>query len=311
MKHVRKLDDEAAAVAGVRLSNPGKELWPKTRNTPAMTKLDLAKYYERLAERILLHIKGRPLSMVRAPDGITGNRFFQRHVLAGSAADFREIRVTGEKKPFLAADTAKALVALAQAGVLELHPWGCKPNGPETPGRLVFDLDPAPDVAFDRVVEAARELRERIAQAGLEPFVKTTGGKGLHVTTPIKASRGQLLTWDIAKNFALLLCQMMVQDSPNAYTTTLSKKARGGKIFLDYLRNDHFATAVAPYSPRAKEGAPVAMPLEWSKLRTGVNPKRFHVANASIWLKAGDPWRDLDRAAAPLGAAIKRIKQMK
>jgi bifunctional non-homologous end joining protein LigD len=296
-----------AVVAGIRISHADKVFWPSTTGTPATTKLDLAKYYQRVAGRILLHIKGRPLSLVRAPDGILGKRFFQRHIAALDTAGLRHIKIPGERKPYIAADSAEALVALAQVGVLELHPWGCKPNEPAKPGWLVFDLDPAPDVTFDYVIDAANELRERIVQAGLEPFVKTTGGKGLHVTTPVKEGRGQPLTWDIAKRFARQLCQMMEKDSPGKYTTTPVKAARGGKVFLDYLRNDHFATAVAPYSPRARDGAPVAMPLEWAKLRAGLDPKRYRIANTADWLQIRDPWQSLERAALPLADAIAKI----
>jgi len=293
-------------VAGVRISNADKQLWPASKTTEPVTKLDLAQFYERIASRILPHLEGRPLSVVRAPDGIGGQHFFQRHALVGP---FGAIKVKGETKPFLMVDNKEALVALAQAGVLEMHPWGSKKDEPETPDRLIFDLDPAPDVKFDRVVATAKEMRERLAKLGLEPFVKTTGGKGLHVVTPIKGSQRHTLTWPIAKNFAQALCKLMEQDSPNRYTTTIAKKARGGKIFLDYLRNDHFATAVAPWSPRARLGAPVAVPLEWSKMRAGLDPARFHVGNAVSWLKAGDPWKDLGKSAVPLEAAIRRLTQ--
>ena len=293
-------------ITGIRISHPDKELWPATKTVKAVTKLDLAHFYETIASRILPHIEGRPLSMVRAPDGIEGQHFFQRHALPG-ATHFREIKAEGERKPFVSVDTEEALVALAQAGVLELHPWGSKPGEPETPARLVFDLDPAPDLRFDAVIAAAKELRERVSACGLEPYLKTTGGKGLHVTAAIKGSPRHKPTWPEAKNFTQLLCKLMERDSPKKYTTTLAKKARGGKIFLDYLRNDHFATAVAPWSPRAREGAPVAMPLEWSKLRGGLDPSRFNVGNAASWLKGSDPWKDLDRSAHPLDAAIRKL----
>ena len=300
-------NNKEPVVAGIRISHPDKELWPATKTSKAVTKLDLAHYYENIASRILPYIEGRPLSLVRAPDGIEGQRFFQRHALTGSEAHFREMKVKGDHKPFLAVDTEEALVALAQAGVLELHPWGSKKGDPETPARLVFDLDPAPDLRFDAVIAAARDLRERVSACGLEPYLKTTGGKGLHVTAAIKGSPRHKPSWPEAKNFAQLLCKLMERDSPKKYTTVLAKKARGGKIFLDYLRNDHFATAVAPWSPRARAGAPVAMPLEWSKLRAGLDPSRFNVGNAASWLKDGDPWKDLDKSAAPLEAAIRKL----
>jgi bifunctional non-homologous end joining protein LigD len=201
------------------------------------------------------------------------------------------------------------LVALAQAAVLELHPWGSKKDDPETPARIVFDLDPAPDLRFEAVIVAAKELHARLLAYGFEPYVKTTGGKGLHVTVAIKATPLHKPTWREAKEFAKALCQLMEHDSQKLYTTTLAKKARRGKIFLDYLRNDRFATAVAPWSPRARAGAPVAMPLEWSKLRTGLDPQLFTVANAPGWLKISDPWKDLDKSAIPLAPALQKLTE--
>ena len=257
----QKRDD---VVAGITISNPGKVLWPATNTGDAVTKRDLARYYEMAASRLLPHIERRPISMVRAPDGIAGERFFQRHVLAGVAA-VTPIRAAGENQPFHSVDSVEGLVALAQAGVLELHPWGCRPGDPETPERLIFDLDPAPDVPFARVIEAAKEMRELLIACGLHPFVKTTGGKGLHVVTAIEGTRKNPATWDEAKAVALALSEHAAHAAPERYVTNMSKKQRGGKIFLDYLRNGRMATAVAPWSPRAREGAPIATPLAWNQ----------------------------------------------
>ncbi len=299
---------QEAIVAGIRITHPGKELWPAAKGDKAVTKLDLARYYETVAPRMLPHIAGRPLSMVRAPDGITGERFFQRHALMGNAARFHSMKVKGETKPFLAADTVEALVALAQAAVLELHPWGSKKDDPETPARIVFDLDPAPDLRFDAVIATAKELRTRLSTCGLEPYVKTTGGKGMHVTVAIKGTPRHRLAWRESKEFAKKMCLLMERDSPELYTTTVAKSVRSGKIFLDYLRNDRFATAVAPWSPRARPHAPIAMPLEWGKLRAGLDPHIFTVSNARSWLKTSDPWKDLDKSASPLAVALEKLK---
>jgi bifunctional non-homologous end joining protein LigD len=296
-----------AVVAGVRITHPDKVLWPAAKGAKAITKLDLAHYYEAVAPRMLLHIAGRPISMVRAPDGIAGQRFFQRHALMGGAARFHLMKVKGETKPFLAADTVQALVALAQAAVLEIHPWGSKKDDPETPARIVFDLDPAPDVKFDAVVVAAKEFRTRLTACGLVPFVKTTGGKGMHVVVAIKGSPRGKLTWREAKDLAKALCKQMERDSPKFYTTTLAKNARRGKIFLDYLRNDRFASSVAPWSPRARDGAPVAMPLDWSKVKPSLDSKQFNVGNVRSWLKTADPWKDLDKSARSLEAAARKL----
>ncbi len=299
--------EQEAIVAGIRITHPGKALWPAAKGAKAITKLDLARYYESIASRMLPHIEGRPISMVRAPDGIAGERFFQRHTLMGSATQFQLLKVKGEKKPFLSVGTKEALVALAQAAVLELHPWGSKKGDPETPARIVFDLDPAPDLRFDAVIAAAKELHERLLACGLTPYVKTTGGKGLHVMVAIHGSPRHPVTWRENKEFARAMCKRMERDSPRHYTTTVSKSARGGKIFLDYLRNDRLASAVAPWSPRAREGAPIAKPLEWAQLRAGLNPQSFTIGNAQVWLKGRDPWKDLGKSAASLEAAMKKL----
>lgn len=290
-------------VAGVTLSHPDKELWP------GITKLDLARYYERAAEKMLPQIEGRPISMVRAPDGITGERFFQRHVLAGAAAA-RPLKARGEPKPFHAIDSVEGLVALAQAGVLEIHPWGCKKNDPETPERLVFDLDPDPELPFDQVIEGAKEVREALELCGFTPFVKTTGGKGIHVVVAIKGSPKNPARWRDAKDFAHGLVDAMAAAAPERYTTNMSKKQRGGKIFLDYLRNDRMATAVGPWSPRAREGATIASPIGWKELREGFDPSAFRIETADALLKRADPWKDLASSAISLEAARKKLGRL-
>jgi bifunctional non-homologous end joining protein LigD len=202
------------------------------------------------------------------------------------------------------------LVALAQAAVLEIHPWGCKPNDPETPERLIFDLDPAPDVPFERVMDAAKEMREVLTACGLTPFVKTTGGKGIHVVVAIKGTPKKPVTWDDAKAFALEVSEKVARVAPDRYVTNMSKKQRGGKIFLDYLRNGRMATAVAPWSPRAREGAPIAVPVPWSQLRKGLDPAAFTILTAAAVLKRPDPWTDLAASAAALDAAWKKLRTL-
>jgi bifunctional non-homologous end joining protein LigD len=296
-------------IAGVLISNPDKILWPATKTSAAVTKLDLARYYEKAASHMLPHIAGRPISMVRAPDGINGERFFQRHVLSG-VAHVTPIEVAGDKQPYHAVDSTEGLVALAQAGVLEIHPWGCKPRDPETPERLIFDLDPAPDVPFDRVMEAAKEVREVLGACGFTPFVKTTGGKGIHVVVAISGTRNHPVTWDDAKSFALALSERVARAHPDRYVTNMAKKQRHGKIFLDYLRNGRMATAVAPWSPRARDGAPISVPLAWSQLKKGLNPAAFTIPTAAPLLKRADPWRDLAKSAVPLEAAKKKLEKL-
>jgi len=298
----------ASAVAGVAISSPDKVLWPASKPSGAITKLDLARYYEMAAQRMLPHIAGRPISMVRAPEGINGQRFFQRHVLAGASAA-KPVPVAGEKQPFHSVDSVEGLVALGQAAVLEIHPWGCKPGDPETPDRLIFDLDPAPDVAFAQVVDAAKEVRDVLSACGLIPFVKTTGGKGIHVVTAIAGTRKNPVTWDEAKNFALEFSERLARAAPERYVTNMSKRQRGGKIFLDYLRNGRMATAVAPWSPRAREGATIAAPLSWNQLRRDINPAAFTIADAAPLLKRPDPWKDLAASAGSFETARNKLQK--
>jgi bifunctional non-homologous end joining protein LigD len=290
-------------VLGVTISKPDKVLWPGD----AVTKLDLARYIASVGPWMLEHVKGRPCSLVRAPDGIDGPHFFQRHAGPGTPDSVTEVRVSGDKQPYLQIDTVEGLVAMAQQAALEFHPWNSTPGDPTVPGRLVFDLDPGPNVPFSAVVNAAKELRTRLEGLGLVPFCKTTGGKGLHVVTPLKVSRAANVDWDQAKMFAQTLCAQMEQDSPLTYVTNMAKKIRTGRIFLDYLRNDRTATAVAPLSPRARPGATVSMPLTWAQVREDLDPKRFTVRTAPALLSKSKPWLEYSASGRPLGAAIKRL----
>ena len=279
--------DRREAIAGVALSNPDKLYFPEA----GITKRDLARYYESVAPWILPHIERRPLSLVRCPDGWSSQCFYQKNADRSVHEAVTRVEVPGSDGPatYFSAGSAAALVGLVQWGVIELHPWGARSPRLDRPDRLIFDFDPDEGLSWDALVAAVRELRALLAEMHLVGFLKTTGGKGLHVVLPIRAT----LTWDEAKSFSRSVADLMVRTTPDLFTTNASKEQRKGKIFIDYLRNASGATAVAPYAVRARARAPVAMPIAWSNLKTDVRFDHFNIGNVAQRLdRRTDPWAD-------------------
>ena len=274
-------------VAGVRLSNPDKILYPEQ----GITKSDLADHYVAVAEAMLPHVAFRPITMVRCPTGRQQKCFYQRHAGAGVPKQIEKVTVPGFDNPYLFIRDAAGLVALVQMGVLEIHPWGVRIERPDRPDRLICDLDPGEGLGFEAVVAAALDVRERLDALGLTSFVQTTGGKGLHVVLPVAPAH----EWRQVKGWAKMLSERMAADAPERYLTRIAKAERTGRIFIDYLRNDPTSTAVGPYSTRARPGAPVAMPLDWAELTPDLDPSRFSVRTAAAFVsrRKDDPWRAL------------------
>jgi bifunctional non-homologous end joining protein LigD len=285
---------------GVELTNPQKLLYPKS----GITKLDLARYYQQVAKWMLPHVGNRLLSLVRCPAGSGPACFFQKHPGASHLEHLRYVDVEGETEEYLALDDLGGLVSLVQLGVLEIHIWGSLADRYEKPDRLIFDLDPDPAVQWSEVVTAARQVRSLLEELGLESFVKTTGGKGLHVVIPIQ----RRTNWDDAKAFCRGVADFMVAAAPKQYIAKMSKAARKGKIFIDYLRNDQGATAVAPYSTRNRPGAPVSVPITWDELSPRLKSDQFNVHNLADRLAKlkRDPWAEIKTTKQSITAAMVR-----
>jgi DNA ligase D len=287
---------EASAIDfdGVRLSHPEKVLYPEQ----GITKRALADYYHMVADWILPHVARRPISLVRCPAGRQKKCFFQRHAGSGVPAELSEIAIAGFEEPYLYIRDEPGLIALVQMGVLEIHPWGALIDRPDRPDRVIFDLDPGEGLGFADVVKAAREVRDTLKRRDLQSFVKTTGGKGLHVVVPIARRHG----WADVKRWAKAVATGMAADAPQRYLTRIAKAERKGRIFLDYLRNDPTSTAVAPYSTRARAGAPVATPLHWDELTARLDPAVFTIATVPQRLArlGEDPWREMASLRQPL-----------
>ena len=279
--------------AGIRLTHPDRMLW----EGQGLTKLGLAEYYAEVAGYILPFITGRPLALVRCPNGHSGDCFYQKHSFAGLTDAVEIARLEekdGKAEEAIIIRDLRGLINLVQANVLEIHPWGARIEDVDHPDTLIFDLDPGEGLVWADVIQAAREVRRRLQDLGIESYVKTSGGKGLHVVSPLETS----VAWDELKTFAHSIALAMERDEPSKYLSTMAKKARGGKVFVDYLRNGRGATAVAAYSTRARPGAPISTPVRWDELGPELTPARFTVENIGRRLAAlkSDPWKAFSRA---------------
>lgn len=294
-------------VAGIRLTHPQRILYPGQ----GITKLGLARYYEEIQDWILPHVIDRPLSLLRCPQGRSKQCFFQKHPREAIAASVPRVEIEEKEgqAEYVHVRSVRDLVALVQAGVLELHPWGCRVDDVEHPDIMVFDLDPAPEVAWAKVLRVARELCDRLENLGLVSFVRTTGGKGLHLVVPLEREAG----WDEVKAFARAVSQRHAGDDPKRLTINMSKAKRRGRIFIDYLRNGRGATAIASYSTRAREGAPVAVPLRWDELTAALRSDRYHIGNVRRRLAAlhADPWDGFAAARRPITEKMRRAVGLK
>lgn len=280
------------AASAVKLTSPDKLLWPK----PPISKADLRDYYEAAADRLMPFVANRPLTLIRAPDGVTREIFYQRHAMKGMSRLIGTVKVKGEPKPYLMIKSAEALPALAQIAAVEIHPWASTAENLERPDYLTFDLDPDQGLSFVDLRKAAFNLREALNRLGLGAFLKVTGGKGVHVVVPLKPQA----EWEEAKAFARGLAEAMATMQPDAYTTNIRKARRKGRVFLDYLRNGRTATAVSAWSPRGRDGAPLAVPICWDDIERKRRLPRFTLDKASAAFKAADPWKDYEKARRPL-----------
>ena len=287
-----------AEASKVVLTHPDRVLWDDV----GLTKRGLFDFYAEIADHILPHLVGRPLSLLRCPDGV-GSCFYQKHAWAGMD-EARIKRVTLGSDEAVVIQDVEGLLALVQASVLEIHPWGSTAADVERPNRMIFDLDPGEGITWSMLVEAAGDIRDHLQEDGFSAFVKTSGGKGLHVVTPLDPQAD----WAAVKFYTANVAEALAKTAPERYVATMSKQARDGRIFIDYLRNQRGATAVAAFSTRARAGAPVSTPVEWDELAGLGSAARFSIDTLPSRLDAlrRDPWGDFVKSARPLEIKRKR-----
>jgi bifunctional non-homologous end joining protein LigD len=274
-----------SVVRGIRISSPGRIVYPELE----LTKLDLVGYYDRVADAMFPHVENRPLTLVHCPDGLQAPCNYMRHRRAWGPSVLKRVAIKEKTKvgEYLAVVNPEGVIALAQMGIIEVHTWNSTIDDVERPNRIVWDLDPGPKVAFKEVIGAAKAVREMLAALGLDSWVKTTGGRGIHVIAPLKADR----PWDECLAFAKAVAEALTRSDPSRYTTAFAKAGREKKILIDYLRNNRTNTSVAAFSARAKPAATVSMPVSWQRLTAKLNPESFDVISVPRKRRA-DPWRE-------------------
>ena len=279
---VRGMD---AVVRGSRISHPDRIIYPKL----GFSKLDLARYYDRVGDMILPHVIDRPLTLVHCPDGLNAPCNYMRHRKVWGPGVLRRVSIREKTKvgEYLAIDNVEGVIALAQMGVVEIHTWNSTTKDVERPNRLVWDFDPGPRTKWADVVKAAKAIRTMLDTLGLQSWLKTTGGRGLHVVAPLTPHR----QWDDCLEFARAVAAALARTDPSLYTITFAKQGRESKILIDYLRNNRTNTSVCAYSARARENGTVSMPVGWSQLKTALKPERFTVESAAPRSRT-DPWRE-------------------
>jgi bifunctional non-homologous end joining protein LigD len=275
-------------VAGVRITHPDKLMFPEL----GLTKLDIARYYEAVGNRMLPHLKGRPLTLVFCPTGVAQGCTYLRHTKVWGPQAIRRVKIQEKTKvgDYMVVDTLEGLVSLAQMNVLEIHTWNSVIDRVEHPNRIVLDLDPGQQVTWPQVITAAKQVQTLLTTAGLKAWLKTTGGRGLHVVVPLAPSRD----WSECLEFSRAIAEVMVDHDPSMYTTDFRKAGRESKILIDYLRNNRTNTSICAFSVRARDGAPVSMPIAWADLKPSLEPDRFTLVSTPAYLgrRRGDPWRE-------------------
>jgi bifunctional non-homologous end joining protein LigD len=300
------LGSRDASVGDVRLTHPDRLVWPDS----GITKSDLAHYCESVARWLLPQLDKRPLSLLRCPDGSAAECFFQKHLGRQrplGVQNFIWEEASGATRDYAYVDSIEAVIGLVQRGIVEFHTWGSRLPDPSRPDRITIDLDPAPDVPWPRVAEGAHLARTLLEELGLVCFLKTTGGKGLHVVAPIERRQG----WDEVKAFTRAIARHLASVLPDRFTANMAKSRRGGRIFVDYLRNDEGATAIAAYSTRARPGAPVSVPLSWDELSPDLDPADWNLKTVPARLAdRRDPWQGYEESTRAITAKMRRALGM-